>query len=443
MECPCPAAETRLRDAHQLWHDCLTNYQSPATFRTYLNYILQALRSFPEVVNAQKRRIPNFANWAQGWSASNATEPYLEWLNSARVEVFHIGDLDLDSITAFRLYVNYDDAASALVGDSTPRPIGGARVARAETSANEIVKGVLDDIFNLPIPPNLLRRSTLAIERRWSDEKLPDVELLGALAQCFNVHLAALQSLHRFCNSQHDYTIRCNQGDHHLDMSSRSVQSLSCMHSSRDLRTGYFSMADGQPLEGSSIVRVPYDETVARAASGKYKRRRFVIQTLPTSATDRVREYFENGRAIILSGEEHGWFIWFFRGGRVVDNRVLSAATKQDKHILAQQIATLVSAQRYDGVITCGELYESPEEYDTGGAPIPPEEHPQRVDVLGVHAETADGRSAGGYLRFRRRPHGRPKILDETTYGDGAVVDNFLAPTRLVWASWAKSDQYP
>src|SRR5207253_1435530 len=95
--CPIPEAHRCLRDAHRLWHDAAGHYHDPEGFRAYLNSTIEALRSVTFRVQREKAAIPGFDAWYETWRVRMKEDLVLRWLNEARVEVFHRGDLETAS----------------------------------------------------------------------------------------------------------------------------------------------------------------------------------------------------------------------------------------------------------------------------------------------------------------------------------------------------------
>jgi hypothetical protein len=65
--CPIQDTHSRLHQAHRLWHQVQQEYGDPDGFCTNLNALVQALRSVTFILQKEKRIIPEFDSWYEGW----------------------------------------------------------------------------------------------------------------------------------------------------------------------------------------------------------------------------------------------------------------------------------------------------------------------------------------------------------------------------------------
>lgn len=380
-ECPTPAAHRRLDEAHRLWHRCLTGYQDPEEFRTQLNACVQALRHTTFVLQKEKGRIVNFDEWYEPWREAMKSDVIMKWINDARTTVVHRGDLETESRAVVRLLATYQDAASEFE-EGLPSPSVELNV-KPLASPRE----ALNELSNVHIPQRILRQSTLSIERRWVDGTLPQVELLDALAHVYGFLTRMLQDVHSRAGVQHGTVVLHPGQPQQFSETEAHEGRLPCMVTTRSARTTNFAMKDGRVDVGGQIWSVRPDPGLFEAAIQRYKPRRVRPPTVPTNALHLIPFYTETARAILLSGEDHGWYMFFFKGAREVDSIVLAARDAADKRTLAQELAELIMLNDIDGLIGVGESWMAAFETDPDGVPIPAGEQPDRTECLIIHAE--------------------------------------------------------
>lgn len=445
--CPTPTAHRRLEEAHRFWHQCLDEYQDPSGFRTNLNACIQALRNVTWVLQKEKDLIPNFNSWYPEWQAQLKSDPIMRWLLKSRNRIVKEGDLETESRTIARVIISYADAAAEVEeGLGLPRQRdddlqsaitsaasnhGDAATAETEevsAPARYSLPQILGMISKLPIPVRVLRQSSLTVERRWVDKALPDREVLDSLAYAFGVLEQLIGDAHDRAGRKHGVAVRHSEG---IVLDSRQPRQgrLPCMVTSRKVRTLVISLNDLRPETGGKSWHVEYDEGVAAEALKKYGD---VSKPpiSPESPVDLLPYFIEVGKQILRRDKEHGWFIHYFLDGRQVHAEVLMARHNADKRDLAQRVAELVAINGFDGVIVTGEAWVAPRLNDAEGAPIPAGQHPDREEILLIHAEDAAGRRRAVYIPFERR-RGRKTTVGEPLDDSGSF--EFLNPVRAVW----------
>ena len=147
-------------------------------------------------------------------------------------------------------------------------------------------------------------------------------------------------------------------------------------------------------------------------------------------ALDFVEPYARNALAILKSGQQHGWFMFFFRESRVVHTEILMARDKADKYVLAQQVAEIAARVGADGVVEMGEMWIHRALKDSDGLLVGYDHSVKPEEALGVYGETVDGRGKGIIIRFDRTFYGAVTIHGMEPW-EG--MSNFLAPLRAVW----------
>lgn len=147
------------------------------------------------------------------------------------------------------------------------------------------------------------------------------------------------------------------------------------------------------------------------------------------SALDYVKPYAALGEQILRSGEDHGWFHFFYRGGERLHTEFVAARDRADKFALSQQLAELAIRIGADGVLQVAEVWigRLPEE---GQALIPPALQPDRTEALQIYAEISSGETRGLIIPFSRSAFGGVQI-GETI--EESHPSNFLLPLRAAW----------
>ena len=92
--CPLPNTHSRLRQAHQLWHQTLAAYDQPEIFRANLNSTIEALRNVTFMLQNEKAVIPDFDVWYAPQQEQLKRDSVVKWLAEARTVVVHRSDLE-------------------------------------------------------------------------------------------------------------------------------------------------------------------------------------------------------------------------------------------------------------------------------------------------------------------------------------------------------------
>jgi hypothetical protein len=251
----------------------------------------------------------------------------------------------------------------------------------------------------------------------WIADDLPGRELLDALAYTFGF----LESVHDFAHQW-------------LRNSPDAVPGFpgavpECMRVGVEFRRTRIALRDGRVDVGGLMLPTRLTEQRTEAAKRRYRLKPTKLETLPTSPIDLVPVYVAHARAILKTGEDHGWFIFLFRGLRMVDVYTLAARDTADKRVLAQRIARAAREIEADGAIEVGEVWLSRDFDEYIDAKSATKE--TRSEALMVVATTRDGRYRSTLLPFKRRRFGSPRF-DEPVEG-AAMVENFMLPLRYMW----------
>lgn len=439
VRCPTPTAHKRLEEVHSFWHKCVDGYQDPEDFRVNLNACIQAARNLTFALQAEKRLIDDFDDWYTPWQAAIKADPIMKWLNEARVQIVHRGDLETNSLAVARLIVDYSDAAREVVdglGSARPEPRGEADV-REEVSAPPLLTlaEILEHVSGLELPDRVYRESTLSIERRWEDSALPGRELTESLAHVYGFLRRVIHDAHDHVGITHGTVADLDGETVRVPEVPENGGRLPCMVTTRSVRTVTFNVKDGRVATAGRRVALRPSAAKARAAQKKYKLERASIGELPSVETilDLTDWYAERAKAIVRSGEEHAWMVFFFRGTVPVDAQALFARDAAEKRALAQELADIVAVNGVDGVVEVGEFWHAPFTVGPDGAHLRPADHPHRGEALAIHIELADGRSKTTSLLIERRRGLRRRVKFLPTHDESGYQNNTLEPVRAVW----------
>jgi hypothetical protein len=446
QRCPTPTAHKRVEEVHRFWHECAAGYQDPEEFRVKLNACIQAARNVTFAIQKEGNLIPGFGEWYSTWQEKMRSDPVMKWLHEARRRIVHEGDLETKSQAIVRLQIGYPDAARE-VAEGLPQPFRkGVKEDSPQFDASPMatLDEILAEIDSVALPARIRRESTISIERRWVDSELPDMELLDVLAYAYGFLNQIIYSAHKRAGIDHGLMINVEgEGVPAPELQAEGGR-LPCMVTSRAMRTVNFHLDKGTLATGGKMWSIKSDSDQEERIARKYGLHNVVqAETEPTSLVDLLPMYINIARIIAHTGEEHGWFTFFFRGMTPVGREALLARDAADKRNLAQRIAEIVAINRIDGIIEVGEVWQAPATPDSDGAFIRPAEHQERTEAILIWIETASGLKSAVTIPIKRRKHRKPIVGDATEINVETTTNNFLDPVRQVWATWPKTQAEP
>ncbi len=443
-DCPVPTSMKRFGEVHRFWHRALDNYADPEEYLPDLNAAIQAARNTTFALQKEKAQVPDFDEWYKRWQDALRSDPVMKWLHDARTRIVHSGDLEARSVTTVRLEFNYQDAAREIASDlgaEAPAPPQNEESTQASFAAPALVKpqDIAEYLRSNYVPEALVQESTVSYERRWEDDGLPGRELSGALAHGYAALGRLLAGAHTQANATCDHDYGCEDALPFGPVTT-SVRPPSCMATTRHLRTRTVELHTGLPPEPGVSTAVKFDPQQYDRAQRRYvgeDGRPIPIDFMKANTVlDLIPAQIEHAKAILRSGEDHGWFIIFYRGGIPVGNRMLAAANAQQKRELAKEVAEVALKLDANGVLEVGEIWMSPSS-EVDGQFTRPADHPERREAVSLHAMLISGKEVQVIIPFTRPEglggpveFGEVEILDE-------VINNFMAPLRAAW-DWKK-----
>jgi hypothetical protein len=447
--CPTPTAHKRLNEAHRFWHECLEEYQSPEGFRVKLNACIQALRNVTFVLQKEKHLIDGFQEWYAPWQERMRSDPILAWVVKSRNRIVKEGDLETLSKARATLITDYYSAADSTSKEFTQASAVDAADHEAKKEVNAPPRFHLEEIVRMAasgLPRRILEESTLVLERRWVDRALPDHEILDALATAYGRLTDLITDAHTRVGLENPVMFHSSDGDVGVQPHPGWHGRLPCMVTTRDARTISVMLKDGTVNDHGRSWRLEYDskasqEAMSRDAMKRYGKIEPRAGEVWHSSLDAVPFVTDMGRRILQKGDEHGWFMFYFRGGAIADMQVLLALDAAGKRKLAIEAADHVARNGFDSVLTVSEMWMSSIMLDDDGVPIRPAEHRDRSEGLGIFAERSDGQYRSVIIPFeRRRMIKKIVVLSEPLDASDQPPHNFFAPLREVWKTWPQQE---
>lgn len=452
--CPIETAENRLREAHRRWHDCADSYNSPEDFRDGLNSAIQALRNVTFALQSVKSEIDGFESWYAEEQDLMKADPVLRWIVASRNTIVKQDDLKTSSQLKVTVVPSYDAEAASVADEQMawselPHAKPGAVVdTTLDVPVELTIEEVLAELTHVDLPMSIRQEATVLFEHRWVDEKMSSYELLALLAHSYGHLNSLLTRCHELLNMRRvripiPESDKENRVEAFEELEGLSInERLPCMSSTRQYRITRIRLADGSEVKEFKNWHVEYDAAVAKEAveSGIYGvQPEFDHDAVGEMQTDTqlgvlVATYAEIARGILRSGQDHGWFSYFFRKGRMAGALVHATIDKQGKHAIASEISRKALELGADTVLMIGEAWTSKMEQTPDGAYVPPSLHPEKTEVLVVDAVSKSGATAGGILSFHtlagEPPHREVEIGEFTTQSSAS---NILSPTRAAW----------
>lgn len=418
--CPILATHRRLAEAHLLWHQALSNYQVPDSFRANLNATIQALRNVTFALQSEKQAIDNFSEWYGEWQTRLAAEPDAKWLIDARNLVVKQGDLELTSTALVRVLTWKDDVLIEL------------QVPPAATTSlilNSIP--LLDLLEGSSIPAGDLRASALEIERRWSVAALQGRELLETLARVYGLLSEVVLDAHAQVNR-----LECIPIDPaHPDFRSayHRTDILECMAVGREQRTrrsklasrhSYDLVSESSPVSANDLKR-------ARRRYGLGKNQR----PEPWQSSDpilKAENIVDRAKQILKKDKSHARMMFIRDGHGAWRQTIVNAADRTEKHVLMRVVASFIERIGADALIDVSETWMLPANAFQELERHEIQDAPSRKEALQVLIATREGIRRAYTTPFARGVFGRIK-LENTHQSDDERGLHYLTPVFEVW----------
>lgn len=411
-QCPLAAVDRRLEDAHRQWHQAEAAYFEPEGFRLAIQSAIQTLRTVTFILQANKRLIPDFQSWYQEWQDRLRADPLMRWMVDARNQIEKQGDLEVHS------YVRAEIIASHL--DEGPRQ---------EVKAH-LFEGVAELLASIPdngVGEHVRRHGTLTIQRRWVENKLPDHELLEAVAIAYGRLSELVSSAHeqmglpstRTINTENEIVYRAG------DRGGR----LPCMIGHADDRTLNVSLSDGSRLTVAEGY-IPFDLEVAQEAAKSFPAPPEGAFADTSDPVAHLNSLFETARGVFLTSGYHDTIAFFLADGRPFQIAKIDAAEHGQKYLLMRHLANQVAKFGADAVIMLAEMWRAP--YDPNAPYRRPADAPNRTEVLSATLVRKEGEPLQLWAEIKRE--GKTVTLGETS----TIEDPALFSFASVYEVWGR-----
>jgi len=174
LNSPLEVSYNRLDEAHRAWHLALNGYHKIEDFRAGVNSTIQSLRNLTFALQSAKSNLAGFDIWYEAWREKMKNDPILKELHGARNVIVKQEDLKLKSTAVAKVkgWENY----TALSFEFNPL-----------SDSHSVAKGFYDSyVTHLPLSEEDKERLLFDFERKWVYEKLPEIELLAAVAYSYH-----------------------------------------------------------------------------------------------------------------------------------------------------------------------------------------------------------------------------------------------------------------
>ena len=417
-------AESRLREAHRRWHECLDSYQEPEDFRDALNAALQALRNVTFMLQKAKSQIPGFDEWYSGEQDVMRADPVMRWVVQARNQVVKEGDLATHSWMCVKIIASYEDEAeevrldqetlAELLPGAVSRPDDSVFSPPVRTTPGEL----RSSLVRIRGPLRARQNATLVVERRWTVDELPKQELLTLLAHAYGRLRMLLSGAHNLLGLSPGRVLvtrgPSQQAPEMLEELPFSGR-LPCMLTTRPHRESRFRLIDGTEVTEYTSQQVDPDPSITdETLQARYGDR----PTLPSDvltdlqSADELRVlldwYASLAERVLLSGEDHGFFTHYYRKGRQIGHRIHAMEDTQGKVVVAADIARFALTREADVVVLLSEAWVSPMSATVDGGYIPPGVHPEKTEAMMIGAVAKSGIQVSVTIPFDHLSGGPP-----------------------------------
>lgn len=419
----------------------MENYTDPEEYLPDLNAAIQAARNVTFALQKVKSVVADFDEWYAPWQATLRADPVMAWMHDARTRLVHTGDLEARSTTRVRVVNSYIDATDEIIEEfagplSSPDAERGQRAeadGEQASTATMTVGEIVGTLRERGYPEGLLAEATVSVERRWEEAGLANRELHGALAHAYAVLANILRDAHDQVGADCRHTYGCADSMPVAAMGA-SIRPPRCMTTTRERRTLVVDLVTGEP-SGDGVMGRLSGGFPPEAIPPKYLRelgRPTTPRGRPATILDLLPDFMESAKAILRTGDAHGWLIMYFRGLTIVDRAFLESENAQQKRRLAQQVAVQAIEAGATGIVEAGEVWMGLAPSD--GSFRRPADDPARREAVSISVELASGLTRQALIPFERPEGlGGPVIFGETHFVDD-VQNNFLAPLRALWA---------
>ncbi|MEA1015037.1 hypothetical protein [Sphingosinicella sp. LY1275] len=409
--CPLAAVDRRLEDAHRQWHEAEAAYFEPDDFRRAIQTTIQTLRTVTFLLQSNKARIPDFQSWYQEWQDRLRADPLMRWMVDARNRIEKQGDLEVHSFVRAEVIASHLNEGPRL---EVP--------AKLFDGASALLDGIPQDA----VSKHVREHGTLAIQRRWVENTLPDHELLEAVATAYGRLTELVASAHEQMGLPPPTTT--NSETHEVFRQGDRAGRLPCMIGHSEARTLNISLADGARLTVVSH-HIPLDDERAKAVAESFPvEPDEVFAGNGASLEDQLTSLFATARKVFAADGYHDTIVFMFADLALVDIRQLSPEEHGQKYLIMRSLANDVVRKGADAVILLTEMWFAP--FDPQKPYQRAADAPNRREMLAATLVRKQGEPIELWAEIHREKD--EVSVGETIQADEVVLYAF-APVYEAW----------
>ncbi len=415
--CPLHAVHRRLDDLHRQWHQAAIEYFDPEAFRVATQAAIQTSRTVTFILKSNKRVIPTFDAWYKKWETAFADDPLMRWMKNARNRIEKQGDLEVHSFVRAEIVASY---------------LNDGPVIEVPAELFDTPQQLVENIPDSALGEHVRKDGIVRIQRRWVENSLPEYELLDAVALAYGRLSEMLDDAHRHMGLSGLQSLDIETGEI-FDRETMAGR-LPCMIGHSDNRTLNVWLADGRPIEVSTIRR-SIDTERAKQDLRKYGISPADVFGDGENAEATLDNLFATATKMFLRDQHHKTIMFLLKGGRPVDMFEIVFSKHGQKYLIMRDIASRVTRKGADGAILVGEAWTA--RFDRENPYQRAADAPNREEVLMATLVTKQGRPMEWIASIQRD---RENVtLSEPTRRDGGLQFLF-APIYEAWGRPIPSD---
>lgn len=427
VPCPIPQTHTRLNQAFSMFSEVAARYQKPDEFTVTLNDLIQALRSITFILQAEKDKIPDFDSWYEPHQKIMKEDEALHWLNKARVQVVHRGDLEKKSHLMLRIKDHLDQ--TLFTAEFNPY----VSLEEALVRFKKVIK--------LKIPKHYEDETIIEAEREWIVENFPKAEITDVLIYCFSILTGVVYEAHVDCGVD---PLHCDHNTFVKPGQDFMIVIRNDVKKGRTLKVLYTKDKTLTPKEASfsPMDTIPgTEDTYAERAEKRYGLPDEIAKLIDRTGKDLPFSQLEYHIAIsrhffCIDGHVDPVAFLYFPG-RHPEIIQLGMEEPEDRYLMAQRIAEKVEETHCAAVLMVGEAWigEPPKE---GKDLVPPRLQKNKREQVMILAASPE-KTEMHLIEIHRKPDGTATLGEETR----EVTDNtagFLSRVYKVWEYQQKKE---
>lgn len=312
------------------------HYFEPRLFRINLNALIQGLRSVTFLLQKKKKEIVGFDEWYGKWQEKMKGDSSLKWLVDARNRIVKQGDLDLSSYLRISVVGSY-------LEEEVPK-------FQAELKPALTLNKIYDVAKSCGLPPEMLSKSYVKVERRWVESHQPEKELLDLLSYCW-VFL-------------HKLLLDAPCLDQETRIAGKAIESPPpCMPLNSDVRSIWYKYTNGGLIDGglnSISLKAPSKKQLKKLRKRYGESPLFKDQAAPKDFEAVCKQFFEQAKWVMEKDGYHVFLVVLLLGNVPIAIHQLEPSDKADKFRMMNEMASEVRKVGADGVLMISEVWHAP-----------------------------------------------------------------------------------